>query len=120
MRAHGGAGANPAVDFSLAFTTTATRETAVQIAQEMLRVRLAACVQIAEIDSHYVWQGKVEQAREFQLQFKIRTQDFDALCAALSAVHPYEVPEILHVPISAVAPAYRAWLQEMTGPVRES
>lgn len=107
-------------EFSLAFTTTSTHESAHDIARRLVRLRLAACVQIVEIESHYVWKDAVEQAREFQLQMKIRTQDFDALCAALAEIHPYETPEILHVPILAAAPAYRNWLVAATGPVRES
>ncbi|MEW6219003.1 MAG: divalent-cation tolerance protein CutA [Thermodesulfobacteriota bacterium] len=99
-------------------TTTETREQAEAIADRMVRERLAACAQVlGPISSTYWWQGKVEQAQEFLCLLKSRQDRFADLEAAIRAVHPYQVPEILAVPVAAGSAAYLSWLAaELTGP----
>ncbi|MBM3609846.1 MAG: divalent-cation tolerance protein CutA, partial [Alphaproteobacteria bacterium] len=101
-------------EFSIAITTVNTREQAERLAAAILEQRLAACIQIAMVDSRYVWKGAVQSQAEFQLQMKIRSSAFDALCTALRAIHPYETPEIIKVEISGGDAAYLSWMRDVT------
>lgn len=86
-----------------------------QLAGELLAQRLAACVNIlAPVRSLYRWQGKIETAAEVPLLIKTVAARYDALEAAIKARHPYEVPEIIALPISAGLPAYLAWVAAET------
>jgi periplasmic divalent cation tolerance protein len=96
-------------------TTTARREEAQRIARELVEKRLAACAQVSgPITSIYRWQGKIETDEEWQCWCKTRGEFFAQVEAAIRAIHPYEVPEILAVPIVAGSERYLAWLDEQT------
>lgn len=107
-------------EFSIAITTTNTRENAQALAALALEKRLAACIQITQVESHYVWKDAIQRDNEFQLQMKIRTCDFNALWAALKAAHPYELPEFIRIDIAEGSPGYLAWMAASTGPLTES
>ena len=73
--------------------------------------RLAACVQVlGPINSTYRWQGKIETAQEWQCVAKTRAELFARVEEAIVRLHPYEVPEILAVPIEAASEDYLDWL----------
>ncbi|MEW6594776.1 MAG: divalent-cation tolerance protein CutA [Thermodesulfobacteriota bacterium] len=92
-------------------TTVEEAADAERIAKALLEQRLAACVQIAgPITSHYWWQGKMEQASEYQCLIKSRQELFAAVEAAIVAIHPYQTPEILAMPVMAAGSGYGAWL----------
>ncbi len=92
-------------------TTVETAADARRIATALLEQRLAACVQIVgPITSHYWWQGKMEQASEYQCLIKSRQDLFAAVEAAIVAIHPYQTPEILALPVVAGGSGYLAWL----------
>jgi periplasmic divalent cation tolerance protein len=92
-------------------TTTTDRESvAEKIAQALLDKRLAACVQVHQVNSRYIWKGAVERADEWSLSIKARTEDFDEIATTIRALHTYETPEIVAVPIVAGDPAYLEWL----------
>jgi len=96
-------------------TTTARREEAERIACELVEVRLAACVQIVgPITSTYRWQGKIETGEEWQCWAKTRGELFARVEEAIRRIHPYEVPEILAVPVVAGSAGYLAWLDAET------
>ena len=89
---------------------------ATQIAEKLVERQLAACVNIlAPCQSVYRWQGKVECAQEVPLLIKTTRERYPALEAAILAIHPYEVPEIIALPIETGLPAYLAWLSAETG-----
>ncbi len=93
------------------FTTTASEESAAQIAEALVAARLAACVQIlGPITSTYRWQGAVETAREWLCLIKTEQRRYAEVEAAILALHPYDVPEILAVPVTAGHAPYLAWL----------
>jgi periplasmic divalent cation tolerance protein len=97
--------------FIQVITTTARKDEAERMAAALVEARLAACVQIVgPITSIYRWQGKLEQSQEWQCWIKSREDLFDKLAEAIRAVHPYEVPEILAVPVVAGSQAYLNWL----------
>lgn len=87
------------------------------LAEHVVAERLAACVNIlAPCRSVYRWQGKVEEAEEVPLLMKTSADRYAALEAAIRARHPYELPEIVAVPISHGLPDYLAWLAAETTP----
>ena len=91
-------------------TTVENRVQAEKIARHVLDRRLAGCVQILQCASMYHWQGKIEQSAEFLCIMKTRQDLFDDLQAEVTAIHSYEVPEILATPVAAGNPQYLDWL----------
>lgn len=88
-----------------------TSEEAGRIASALLDARLAACVQVVgPIESRYWWEGRQESAQEWLCLAKTQRDLVDRVVAAVRAVHSYEVPEVVAVPIVAGDPAYLAWL----------
>lgn len=86
-------------------------ELAQQIAETVVGEQLAACVNIlAPCRSVYRWQGKVENTTEIPLLIKTTRAGYAALAARLLQLHPYEVPEIIAVPLVAGLPAYLTWV----------
>ena len=82
-----------------------------QIAETLVGEQLAACVNImAPCRSVYRWQGKLENASEVPLQIKTTAVAYPALQARLLQLHPYEVPEIVALPLAAGLPAYLTWV----------
>ncbi len=96
------------------FTTVDDREKAEWLARQMVESRLAGCVQIlGPMQSVYRWKGRVETAREYLLLIKTRGDLYPRLERWLKTHHPYEVPEILAVPVEAGLPAYLQWLERV-------
>jgi periplasmic divalent cation tolerance protein len=92
-------------------TTTPDRAVANSIAQELVAKRLAACVQVSgPITSTYRWQGKIEAAEEWVCTGKCRQEHFAAIESAIGRLHPYDVPEIVALPIAAGSQQYLDWL----------
>ena len=97
-------------------TTIDTEEGAQRIARALVEQRLAACVQVrGPISSTYRWQGEIETAEEWQCVAKTRGGHYDRVERAIIALHPYEVPEILAVPVMAESQSYADWLDEQVG-----
>jgi periplasmic divalent cation tolerance protein len=97
-------------------TTASSREDAQRIAGALVDRRLAACVQvIGPIASTYRWEGKVTTDEEWLCLAKSRDDLYPALERAILELHPYEVPEILAVPVLAGGAAYLAWLDREVG-----
>jgi periplasmic divalent cation tolerance protein len=92
-------------------TTVDSRDAAAGIADALVRERLAGCVQVAgPISSTYWWNGAVESAEEWLCLIKTRQALFPEVEAAIRAVHPYDVPEILAIPVVAGGRDYLGWL----------
>ncbi len=101
----------------LVLCNTPDEACAQQIASALLERRLAACVnQLAPCRSMYRWQGKIETATEHPLLIKTTAARYAALEAALCELHPYEVPEIIALPVSAGLPAYLTWVATESHP----
>lgn len=102
----------------LVITTLPDEATARTVARALVERRLAACVQVqAPGWSVYRWQGEVESAAEVALVAKVTAAGYPALEAGLRALHPYELPEIVAVPVVAGLPAYLAWVASELDPV---
>ena len=99
----------------LTLCTAPDRETALSLAEHLVKRGLAACVNISTpITSVYRWQGKVESADETLLLIKTTQQQYSALEAAILALHPYELPEIIAVPVAQGLPGYLDWVEQCT------
>lgn len=97
--------------YSLVLSTYPGEETAQQFAKRIIEEQLAACVNVLpEMVSIYQWQGKLEQGRECQLLIKTEKTKLEPLFQFIQENHPYELPEIVEVPISSGLPAYLSWI----------
>lgn len=91
------------------------REAAKKIAQELVEKRLAACVNLLPgVTSVYLWQEKLETAQEVTLLIKTTRQRYEELEANLLKLHPYELPEIIAVPVELGFSGYLNWVEECT------
>ncbi|GEP01283.1 divalent-cation tolerance protein CutA [Methylobacterium haplocladii] len=100
----------------LVYTTLPDTETALAIGEDLVREKLAACVNVLPgMASVYAWKGVVERGHEVVAILKTREELADALSAALKARHPYETPIILHLPVSGADPDTAAWIMAETG-----
>ena len=103
-----------AARYGVVYVTTGTEDEARAIAHTLVQEKLAACVNFYPIQSVYTWQGTQHQDAEWQLVIKTQLVLFDALAARVQALHSYEVPEIIALPVQAGAPAYLAWIAAQT------
>ncbi len=97
--------------FQIVLTTCPDEACAERIARALVEERLAACVNIlSPMRSIYRWKGKIEDANELLLVIKTSAARFPAIRDRVLALHPYELPEIIAVPIADGLPEYLAWL----------
>jgi len=102
-------------DFIKVTTTTDKKEDAGRISKAIVENRLAACVQVSgPITSTYWWNGNMEETEEWLLTMKTRKDLYPKLEQAIKNFHPYEVPEIVAVPIGAGSKEYFDWLVKET------
>lgn len=99
----------------LVVTNAPDRAVAQKIANALIEQQLAACVNVlAECASVYRWKGAVESAVEVPLLIKIRAEQYAAVEAAIRSLHPYELPEIIAIPVERGLPAYLEWVEAQT------
>jgi periplasmic divalent cation tolerance protein len=108
---------NDPADAIVVLLTAANGEEAARLANMLVGAHLAACVQILpEIESIYRWQGKVERQAEVLLLAKSSKGKFEELEREVRALHSYETPEIIAVPVIAGSSPYLQWLSESLNP----
>ncbi len=99
----------------IVITTLPDEDSATALARALLEARVAACVnRLPACESQYWWQGAIETARELPLLIKTTRACYDALEAVIRQHHPYDVPEIVALPVAAGLPAYLDWVREQT------
>jgi periplasmic divalent cation tolerance protein len=95
----------------ISLCTCPDKETAGKIARLLIADKLAACVNILpHITSIYSWQGQIETADEYLLMIKSPQTNYQAIETAIRSLHPYELPEIIAVPIERGLPEYINWI----------
>ena len=99
---------------SIVITTTDTLQSAEKIIAAVMEKKLAACVQVFPVVSHYVWKEALQKDDEFRLEMKMRTADYAELEAAIRAAHPYETPEIVRIEIAEGSAGYLEWVGAVT------
>ena len=91
---------------------TAPRGKGAEIARKLLEERLAACINIAEVNSMYWWQGRIEEDREDLLVIKTTVSRLEELIRRVKEMHPYTVPEVVALPVIACLGDYCRWARE--------
>ena len=103
------------MDALIVLTNAPDRVVAEKIARALVERKLAACVNIlADCTSIYRWQGKIETAGEVPLLIKTRADIYAEVEAAIKSLHPYELPEIIGVPVERGSSDYLNWLNAAT------
>src|ERR1035438_2187859 len=98
-------------DKIVVLTTCAAAVDAERMARALIDGRLAACVNVVPgVRSFYHWKGETQNSEEFLLIVKTSRDLFGALCAEMEKLHPYELPELLALPVVAGAEGYLRWL----------
>jgi periplasmic divalent cation tolerance protein len=101
----------------LVLTSLPDREAAHRLARALVTGRLAACVNIGTpVESMYHWQGQIETAHEVPLAIKTRAVLYPQVEALIADLHPYELPEIIAVPIVHGRAPYLDWIAAETTP----
>ena len=85
-----------------------------KIANEFVKNKITACVNISKISSVYSWNGKVENSSEYLVIFKTVSQNKKLLKQKIKETHPYDVPEIAEIDVTSINKLYYNWLVEST------
>lgn len=96
-------------------TTVPAKENAEEITDELINKRLASCVQItSSIESRYWWKGKIEKTEEWQCIIKTKKGLYKSVEREILRIHPYEVPEIIVIPLIYGYKKYLEWIDNET------
>ena len=99
------------MEIQLIITNLPNRDVALKLATRLVESGLAACVNIlAPCTSVYTWQGSLETTEEFPLLIKALIQNYGAIEKEIQSMHPYELPEIIAVPLVNGLPEYLNWV----------
>jgi len=102
-------------DAILVLTTLPTADVAAEVARALVGEKLAACANILPaLRSIYRWEGKVQDENEVLVLLKTRRGQYEPLKARILALHPYDVPEVLAVPVEQGHGAYLDWIASET------
>jgi periplasmic divalent cation tolerance protein len=100
----------------LVFSTFPDPTTAGRIARQLIEEKYAACANLLPpIESIYWWQGKVEEGKETLVLFKTSEDGYERFQSTLRDLHPYDVPEIIALPINRGLPEYLQWVVRNCG-----
>lgn len=101
--------------YLLVLSTCPGSITAKSIANELISNQLAACVQVVPgVQSFFRWVGKVDNKEEHLLLIKTTAEKYQELESRIIALHPYELPEIVAIPISDGLAGYLSWIDDCT------
>lgn len=100
-------------NYCIIFCTCPDVASSEKIAGELVEKHLAACVNlIPNITSVYQWQGNLEKSQEFLLVIKTRSKMFESVEKAILGLHPYELPEIISIPLQEGFSNYLSWIDD--------
>lgn len=103
----------------LALSTFPDTEIARRISGQLVTERFAACANIfPSVESIYRWKEKIESGTETFVLFKVSEEGQSAFQDKLRSLHPYDVPEIIFIPVAAGLPEYLQWVDENCGQAR--
>lgn len=99
----------------MVLTTVPNKKECLWLAGKLLRQRLCACVSaLPKLESRYWWQGHIEKSAEVLLLIKTSVHKRRALIEAIEKHHPYDVPEIIALPVAVAGRAYERWVTRVT------
>ena len=88
-------------DIYMVITTEVDKKNASKLAGLLLREKLIPCVTFKNVESHFWWEGDINQSKEVQLMIKCKKENLNKVCNKISEWHSYEVPEIIYFRVSA-------------------
>ena len=95
-------------------STFPSKQSVTNIANQLVKKKLAACVNITKISSIYTWKGKIENQPEYLAFFKTTKKNKQILKKELEKLHPYDVPEIAEINVDSITHPYLKWLKDST------
>jgi len=95
-------------------STYPTKTSITKIANQLVKNKIVACVNITKISSVYSWKGKIENSSEYLALFKTTQKNKKYLKEKILSTHPYQVPEIAEINITSINKSYLKWLIEST------
>jgi periplasmic divalent cation tolerance protein len=95
-------------------STYPNKKAASKIARDVIKNKLAACVNISQVSSVYSWKGNIENTREYLALFKTTQNHKNTLKEMISKTHPYDVPEIAEIDFKILNKLYLDWFREST------
>ena len=101
-------------EYGIVLTTFENEKQAQGVIDEIIKYKLAACVQEIKIKSHYTWKNELCHENEVLVLIKTRKDLYPDLEKKLLEIHPYDTPEILFVNVENGSAAYLAWIDEQT------
>jgi len=102
------------VKTSIIISTYPNKKSITRIANELVKNKVVACVNITKISSVYSWKGKIENTPEYLAIFKTTNKNKKILKEKIKQTHPYKVPEIAEIDINSINKSYLSWLSEST------
>ena len=95
-------------------STFPSKQSVTSIANQIVKKKLAACVNITKISSVYTWKGKIENQDEYLALFKTTKKNQSKLKKELQKLHPYDIPEIAEINVDSINQSYLKWLVDST------
>ena len=95
-------------------STYPNKKLILKIANDLLKTKIIACVNISKIDSVYYWNDKIQNSPEYIAIFKTVTKNKSKLKKKITETHPYDVPEIAEIDVTSINKSYLNWLIEST------
>ncbi len=109
--------ADPTGTYAVVFITASSSDEARLLAETLVSEGLAACVNtVNQVQSTYLWEGRLERSEEYLLICKTRIGLFDRLENRVRSLHSYRVPEIIQIPITDGSEAYLKWMDGALAP----
>ncbi|MFB5645392.1 MAG: divalent-cation tolerance protein CutA [Nitrosopumilaceae archaeon] len=102
------------VNMVIIVSTYPNKKSVNKIANQLVKTKLAACVNISKISSVYTWKGKVENTSEYLALFKTIQKNKKKLKEKIKSTHPYDVPEIAEINVNSINKPYLKWLVDST------
>ena len=85
----------------IVITNEVDKKNAYKLANMLLREKLIPCINFKNIESHFWWEGDINQSKEVQLMIKCKKENVNNVCNKIAEWHSYEIPEIIYFPVSA-------------------
>ena len=99
----------------IVLSTFPDEESAKEIAKYVVKEKLAACVNIAKVKSYYWWNGALTESEEYLAILKTNEEKVEEMKRTVENRHPYEVPEVIEIPITAINNKYLLWINNSLG-----
>jgi len=99
--------------YSIIMTTFPNQESLEKISSKLLESGLAACIQYFDVMSMFSWEGKINKEPEKLVLIKTKSSLFEDVKAVITEEHPYDVPELIQLPIEKMAEAYQLWMESV-------